>query len=105
MCEGQVVKGCGLLQEESGSQGSLDYPGSGATQAVSQPKRRSSGASASALAAETGRQPSQLGLSSPLTSLTVPEVAPTMPLPLCNLQTASRLHAWICMALACEEAA
>ena len=63
--------GCGVLQEESADQPSAEQ---GASQGLLQPRRRSSGASALAQAADSSRRPSQLSQSSSLTSMTIPEV-------------------------------
>ena len=61
-----------LLQEELRGQPAVERRGSGGSP---QRARSISGASASALGAE-GRRSSPLPLSSPLTSLTIPEVTP-----------------------------
>ena len=68
-----LSRGCSVLQEESAAdQTSVEQ---GANQGFPQPRRSLSGASPSAHTGEGSRRPSQRSsLSSPLTSLTIPEV-------------------------------
>lgn len=97
---GGLDQGCEMLQEERSSQTNLERR---ATQELLQPKRRLSGVSASTPATEAGRQPSQLALSSPLTSLTIPEVGShKWPCPSVKCR---QTGASVQMALACNETA